>query len=45
MNLFKNSGLDHGMQVCLHEIKDQVNVSVVYCLYYLSKLDDVFVRS
>ncbi len=42
-DLFKNIGANNSMEICVHELKHQVNVSVIVGLQYIPQLDDVFV--
>jgi hypothetical protein len=42
-DLLKNIGSDNSMEICVHELEHQVNVSVIVGLQYIPQLDDVFV--
>lgn len=39
MYFLKNSGPDDNMQICLHEIKHQVQILIVFGLYDVQKSD------
>jgi hypothetical protein len=43
VNVFENVSLDHCVQVRLHVVKDQINVSVVFSSNYVLQLDNVVV--
>lgn len=43
VDVLQDVGSDHSMQVCIHEIKHKVNISVVFCSNYILQPDDVFV--
>ena len=42
MYIFKDVGSYHSMEVGIHEIEHQVNVSVIFCPDDILKADDIF---
>ena len=43
MHLLEDVGADHGVQVRVHELEDEVNVAVIVGLEDVPELDDVLV--
>ena len=43
MHLLEDVGADHGVQVRVHELEDEVNVTVIVGLEDVPELDDVLV--
>ena len=42
MYIFKNVGSDHSMEISVHEVEDQVNVSVIFSSDNILKADNIF---
>ena len=45
MDVFQNIGPDNSVQVSLHEIKDKVNITIVFSSNNILKSDDILVTS
>ena len=43
VNVFENVGADHGMQVCIHEVEHEVDITVILCANNILEADNVFV--
>lgn len=42
VDLFQDVGTDDGVQVCVHEVEDQINVAVIFSSNHILKSDYVF---
>ena len=42
MYIFKNVGSDHSMEISVHEVEHQVNVSVIFSSDNILKADNIF---
>ena len=42
MNFFKNVSTNHRVQIRVHELKHEVNISIIVSFEYVPELDDIF---
>lgn len=41
MDIFKDFGSNYCVQVSFHEIKNQVDILIIFCFYQLLKANDI----
>jgi len=42
VNIFQDIGSNNSMKICVHEVKDQIDVPIVFSTNYILQTDDVF---
>ena len=45
VDVLKDVGSDDGMQVCVHEVEDEVDVAIIFSSNHILQSDDVLVAS